>query len=120
MIQCSSVEGFSSSSSNDLFILGVEGFVIFEVLDLRLCLTPMVFMLMKISEKEVVPFSFYTLGNYSFPSKKSYSKVRHIFKIIDTCQQGEELESLTKSVNKNQIKPPLQKGGKGMAPHQQV
>ena len=45
-------------------------------------------------------FFFYTLGNYSFPSKKGCSKVRHLFKMIDTCQQRGEPESLTKAVGK--------------------
>ena len=52
-------------------------------------------------------FSFYTLGNYSFPYKSSRSKVRHLFKIVDTCSiwplrvRGEQgllaFESLLKS-----------------------
>ena len=41
MIHRSSMEGFSSPPSNSLLILGVKGSVIFEELDLRVCLTPM-------------------------------------------------------------------------------
>ena len=41
--------------------------------------------------------SFYTLGNYSFPFKKSCLEVRHLFKIVDMCPQGEMSESLTSS-----------------------
>ena len=59
---------------------------------------------MKNKENEVVHFSFYTLGNYSFPSKNSCSKVRHIFKIIDMCQQGKEPEPLTKLGSKKRSK----------------
>ena len=50
MIHCSFVEGFSSYPSSVLLILGVEGFVIFEKLDLRLHLTPMVFVLVENSK----------------------------------------------------------------------
>ena len=45
-------------------------------------------------------FSFYTLGNYSFPFKRVCSKVSHLFKMIDMWQQRGELESLTKVVGK--------------------
>lgn len=44
------MEGFSSPPSNGLLILGVEGFVIFKELDLKLCLTPMVLVLVEDSE----------------------------------------------------------------------
>ena len=40
MIHYSSMEGLSSPLSNGLLILGVEGSVIFEELDLRVHLTP--------------------------------------------------------------------------------
>ena len=40
MIHCSFVEGFSSPLNNDLLVLGVEGFVAFEELDLKLRLIP--------------------------------------------------------------------------------
>ena len=43
MIHCSSMEGFFSPLNSDLLILGVEGSMIFEELDLKLGLTPMVF-----------------------------------------------------------------------------
>ena len=41
MIHYSSMEGLSSPLSNGLLILGVEGSVIFEELDLRVHLTSM-------------------------------------------------------------------------------
>lgn len=50
MIHCSSVEVFSSPPNNGLLVLGVEGFVVFEELDLKLHLTPMGFVLMKNSK----------------------------------------------------------------------
>ena len=53
MIHCSSVEGFFSPPSSGLLILVVEGFVIFEELDLRLHLKPMVFMLMEDSKVSI-------------------------------------------------------------------
>ena len=100
------MEGFSSPSNNGLLVFRVEGSVSFEELDLRLRLTPMGFVLMKNSKiglgKEEdkrgkkkkkrktreggSSFSYYTLGNYSFPYKRSHSKVRNPFKIVDTCQ----------------------------------
>ena len=91
MIHCSFVEGFSSPPSSGLLILEVEGSIIIKELDFKLCLTPMVFMLMEDSEvwvqrekdKEKIrkmekgdsSFSFYILVNYSFPSKNICSKV---------------------------------------------
>jgi len=45
-------------------------------------------------------FSFYTLGTYYFPSKNGCSKVRHLFKMIDMCQQKGEPKYLTISVGK--------------------
>lgn len=50
MIHCSSVEVFFSPPNNGLLVLGVEGFVVFEELDLKLRLTPMGFVLMKNSK----------------------------------------------------------------------
>lgn len=120
MIHFSSIGGFSSPPNNDLLAFRVEGFVAFKELDLRLRLTPMSFVFTKVlrsgfkkeEDKEEMQemkkgeqfLSLYTLGNYSFPSKKSCSKVKHFFKIVDTCQQGEELKSLTKSVSKSKMK----------------
>ena len=106
------MEVFSSPPSSGLLILGVKGSVIFEELDLRLHLTPMVSCLWRILMfgfkekkirkkrekwgKEIVPFSFYTLGNFFpfvlptsalFPSKKSRLE-SGTFSNFDTCQQG--------------------------------
>jgi len=50
MIHCSFVEGFSSHPSSGLLNSGVEGSIIFEKLDLRLRLTPMVFVLVENSK----------------------------------------------------------------------
>ena len=47
MIHCSFVEGFSSPPSSGLLILEVEGSIIIKELDFKLCLTPMVVMLME-------------------------------------------------------------------------
>lgn len=75
MIHYSFVEGFSFCPSSGLLILGVEGYVTFEELDLKLHLTPMVFVLVKNyeiwvherrrygeneknREKEAIPFPF--------------------------------------------------------------
>lgn len=79
MIHCSFVEGFSSPLNNGLLVLGVEGFVAFEELNLRLHLTPMSFVLNKImrfgfekeedneknGEREAVSFLLY-LGHLLF------------------------------------------------------
>ena len=48
MIHCSTVESFSSPPNNGLLVLEVKGFVTLEELDLRLHLTPMSFVLVKI------------------------------------------------------------------------
>ena len=107
MIHCSFVEVFFSPPSSGLLILGVEGSVIFEDLDLRLHLTPMVSCLWRIlkfrfkEDKEKMrkmgegdnSFFLLYLGNFFpfvlqtsalFPSKKSCSK-SGTFSNFDTC-----------------------------------
>ena len=50
IIHCSSVEGFSSLPCNGLLIIRVEGSATFEELDLRVCLAPMVQVIVEDSE----------------------------------------------------------------------
>ena len=55
MINCFCVEGFSSPPNNGLLVLGVEGFVPFEELGLRLHLIPHKFCAYK---KKIMRFRF--------------------------------------------------------------
>lgn len=112
MIHCSFVEVFFSPPSSGLLILGVEGSVIFEELDLRLHLTPMVSCLWRILKfrfkekkirkkwekwgKEITPFSFYTWAIsfllyfkqvLSFPLKRAVQKVAR-FQILIHVNKG--------------------------------
>ena len=105
MICCSSIGGFSSPPTNDLLAFRVEGSVAFEDLDLRLHLTPMSFVFIKVLRSEYEKdedkeemretrrrkqfLSFYTVGNYSFPSKRSHSKLKNFLKWLTCVSRGE-------------------------------